>query len=523
VHTIGEWAGRPFVLAPWEREFVYHLFSTVDAEGYRTIRTALLFIARKNGKSQLAAPLALFLLLADQENSPQVYGAASDRDQASLVFNVAASIVRANEFLSSRLVIRESTRRIWCPSNNGFYRAIPADEAGAHGFSASGIIFDELHTQRTRRLWDVLRTSTIARRQPLTLAITTAGYDKQTICHEVYQHAKRVEAGLITDRAFHSKIFEVPEGTSFDDVAAVDEEGNFTAEETLWPLANPSLASQPGGFLKPDGIRIALNEARHNPSMQNAVMRLHFNVWTAAESRWFGTAAWDACCRRDEYGQAIPLDEEQLAGRECYGGLDLASTSDFTAWILVFPWEREGDEDDPLRGFDVLARFWLPLAAVERRADMRDTLEAWERACYLTVTQGDVFDDHYVRRAIIEDARRFQVREIGIDYFRAAQAAVDLSGEGLKVVDVIQGFKTLTPPSKLLEKLVGRAAIDHGGNPILRWMADNVVAERDANDGVKPSKKHSTEKIDGIAALVNALERAMHPAPEVAVGYVPSA
>src|SRR5574343_1471985 len=234
VHTIGKWAGLPFILAPWQREFIAEVFGNVDAAGLRKTRRAFLAIARKQGKSELAAAVALYLLLADGEPSPQVYGAAFDRDQASIVFDVAAQMVQKSPLLRGMAKVIPSTKRIVCtagPSVGGYYRAIPADAAGSHGFNASGIIFDEFHTQKNRDLYDVLSTSTSAREQPLIFMITTAGFDKNGPCHEVYDYAKGVISGTIKDRTFVGRVFEAPQGPTFETVAEQDERGNFAREQ----------------------------------------------------------------------------------------------------------------------------------------------------------------------------------------------------------------------------------------------------------------------------------------------------
>ena len=505
VHTIGKWAGLPFKLVPWQVDFVKSVFGNVDRTGRRRTRIAYLQIARKQGKSELCAAIALYMLIADGEAQPQVYGAAFDREQASIVYKVAADMVDRSPNLNAYAKPYRGTKRIVCtkgPSKGGFYHCIPADAAGAHGFNASAIIVDELHTQRTSDLIDVLETSMSAREQPLMLAISTAGHDRNSICYRWYSKAKQVQSGVIRDKSFIGRIYELPEGTDFETVAETDAKGRFVRERDLWPLANPSLVGQPRGFIRPDEIRRQVADAMNFPAAQNKVMNLHFNVWTQGESRWFSRSAWDAC------GGIIV--EDRLKGRTCWGGLDLAATSDFNALVYVFPWDDDG-------GYDVLCRFWLPEAVLDIRSNMRDQLEAWRT--FIDFTPGDVTDYEAIKARILRDAEAFNVRSIAYDRFLAMPLVVPLSAEGIDMVPIGQGTRSMNAPAKLLETLVANETVNHGGNPVLRWMADNTVIERDYEDRIKPSKKKSSEKIDGVVALCMALSEAIREqetVPEVA-------
>ena len=509
VHTIGDWQGLPFTLTPWQREFVEAVFGNVGADGLRKTRTAFLTIARKQGKSELAAAIALYLLIADNERTPLVVGAASDREQASVVFDVAADMVMLAPELREVAQPILSRKRIICtdgPSAGGVYRVISADSRRQHGQNVSGIIFDELHTQPDRRLWNVLTTGTMARSQPLTFATTTAGFDRTSICWEKYNYARQVLNGTIRDDTFVARIFEVPEGTSFEDVAKTNAKGEFVNKDRIWRQANPSLLGCDGGFLEHTEIETKVREAEHLPAAQNNVLNLYMNVWTQAESRWFSRHAWDAC------GGLV--FEDRLKGRRCFGGLDLAATSDFNALVYVFPWD-EGE------GFDVLPRFWLPRAAVEKRAPMRDQLEAWERGGFLNVTEGDVTDYAAIKGQIMADAETFDVQSIAFDRFLAMPLVVPLQEEGVEMVPVGQGTRSMNAPAKLLETLIANVTLNHGGHPVLRWMADNVTVETDYEDRIKPSKKKSTEKIDGIVALCMALSECISEESGDFTFYIP--
>ena len=499
VHSIGRWVGLPFKLVPWQQQFILAVFGNVDAKGRRRTRIAYLQIARKQGKSELCAAIALYMLIADGEAQPQVYLAARDREQAGIVYKVAGDMVQRSPNLSGYAKVYRGTKRIVCvkgPSAGGFLQAIACDSAGSHGFNSSCVVVDELHTQPNSELVDVLETSMSAREQPLMVGISTAGTDRTSICYRWYSKARQVKSGIIRDRSFVGQLYELPEATSFEDIAATDRGGHFKREKDLWPLANPSLLGQPDGFIRPDEIRRQVRDALHFPSAQNKVMRLHFNVWTQAESRWFSRHAWDAC-------GGVGQTDAQFAGRRCFGGLDLAATSDFNALVYIFPWE--GDDE----GYDVLCRFWLPRDAVEKRAEMRDQLGEWERAGYLTVTEGDVTDYNAIKAQIMRDAELFNVQTIAFDRFLAMPLVVPLQEEGIEMVPVGQGTRSMNAPAKFLETLVANETVNHMGNPVLRWMADNVTIETDYEDRIKPSKKKSVQKIDGIVALCMALSEAI--------------
>lgn len=508
-HTIGKWAGQPFILTPWQREFIYDVFSNVNNDGLRITRRAFLQIARKQGKSELAAAVALYLLTADGEAAPHVFGAAQDRDQASLVFDVASQMVYRSESLRNVCKVLPSVKRITCPENAGFYRAIPADQGGAHGLNASGIIFDELHTQKNRDLFDVLSTSTSARDQPLIFAITTAGFDKTNgPCYEVYEYAKAVAAGVIDDPTFVGRVFEVPPGTTFETLAAKDEDGNFAREADLWPMANPSLIGQPGGFVRPDEIRRAVTEAIHLPRARNHVLNLHFNVWTDAAECWLPLQDWD-----ENAGVAIDARPGTLR-RRFYGGLDLSHTQDFTAWCLLFP------PEEPDGVVDVLWRFWLPEAAILRRGDMKPTIDEWVRGGFVTICPGDVVDHRMVEEQILRDCQTFELLELAFDRFHAYPIISSLeerfSGQ---LADVGQTFRHMNTPAKEVERLVGERRLNHGGNPVMRWMMANAVAETNQDDLVRISRKRSAEKVDGVVAMLMACERFAVSQTEAEVGF----
>jgi phage terminase large subunit-like protein len=495
VHCDGEWAGKPFALLPWQRDMLRTLFGTLKDDGKtRQYRTCYVEVPRKAGKSTMAAGVALYLLFADGEMGAQVYGAAGDREQASIVFRVAAQMVRQSPYLRERCKVIDSTKRIVIYETASFYRAIPAEAAGAHGYNASGIIVDEVHVQPNRDLLDVLTTSTGARRQPLTFHITTAGYDRHSICWELHEYALKVKSGVIQDDTFLPVVYSVPDDADWTDPA-------------VWAIANPSLGVTP----KMEHLQEECSRAKATPAYENTFRRLHLNQWVRQDTRWLPLAKWDACGTE-------PLDLEALKGRDCYAGLDLASTTDIAALVLVFPsveseGEAENAEGEPqavgrLR-FDVLPFFFIPEdSMIERSRRDRVPYDTWVNQGYIIATEGNVIDYKAIMAKFDELAQLYHIREVGFDRWGATQLVQDMQAGGLEVVPIGQGFASMSAPTKELLNLVLAGRIRHGGNPTLRWQADNMVVSTDPAGNIKPNKAKSTEKIDGMVALIMAIDRA---------------
>jgi phage terminase large subunit-like protein len=482
VHTKGEWAGKPFLLEPWQRdEIMRPLFGWLREDGSRRFRTAYIEIPRKNGKSELGAAVALYLLFADKEPGAEVYSAARDREQASIVFNVARDMCALSPRLAQLAKIIDSRKRILMPTSGSVYRAIPAEEAGLHGLNTSGCVFDELHTQPNRALWDVLTTSTGARRQPLTFTITTAGTDRHSICYEQHEYAEKVAKGIVLDSTYFGYI------RSAD--AAVRADPNAWLDEAVWHLANPAL----GVFRKIDEMREMAKRALATPALENTFKRLYLNIWTSQETRWLQMHAWDAC--------AQPVEIADRA--ECYAGLDLASTTDIAALALVFP-----DKSDPVQ-FDVQMHYWLPKENIAERV-RRDRVpyDVWARQGLVTLTEGNVIDYTAIERDLDTLAQRYRVREVAYDRWGATELIQRLQDGGLEVVPFGQGFASMSPPTKELLNLVLSHRLRHSGDAVSRWMADNLVVSQDSAGNLKPDKRKSTEKIDGMVALIMAIDRA---------------
>ena len=477
-HTKGRWAGKRFWLLPWQEQIIRDVFGIVDAHGNRQFRTAYVEIPKKNGKSELAAAVALYLLYADNEPSAEVYGAAADRQQASIVFDVARQMVDMTPALVKRSKIMAAGKHIVNYSNGGYYQVLSAEVGTKHGLNVSGLVFDELHSQPNRQLYDVLtKGSGDAREQPLYFLITTAGTDRESICYEVHMKALDLLKATKIDPSFYPVVYGLADDQDWND-------------EANWYQANPSL----GYTIKIDRVRDAYKDALENPAEENVFRQLRLDQWVGSSVAWIPEHVYD---KGD-----IPIDFEKLKGRDCYAGLDLSSTSDITAFVMVFPPEAEGEN------YIVLPHFWLPRETLQLRV-RRDHVpyDVWEKQGLFYITEGNVVDYNFVRKTINELGKEYHICEIGVDRWNATQLITDLDGDGFVMVPIGMGFKDMSPGMKELYKLLLEGKITHGGNPILRWMAGNVVAEIDAAENIKPSKKKATEKIDGIVALIMGLDR----------------
>ena len=479
-HTKGTWAGRPFELIDWQEQIIRDLFGVLKPNGYRQFNTAYIEIPKKQGKSELAAAVALLLLCGDGEERAEVYGCAADRNQAKIVFDVAVDMVRFCPALSKRVKILESQKKITYLPTNSSYQVLSADVANKHGFNTHGVIFDELHTQPNRKLFDVmLQGSGDARMQPLYFLITTAGNDTNSICYEVHQKAIDIAEGRKVDPTFYSVIYGAAEDEDWTD-------------PKVWKKANPSLGITVGI----DKVKAACESAQQNPGEENAFRQLRLNQWVKQSVRWMPMDKWDAC--------AFPVSEDDLEGRICYGGLDLSSTTDITAFVLVFP---PLDEEDK---YYILPYFWIPEETLDLRV-RRDHVpyDLWERQGTLMTTEGNVVHYGYIEKFIEQLGERFNIREIAFDRWGAVQMVQNLEGMGFTVVPFGQGFKDMSPPTKELMKLVLEEKIAHGGHPVLRWMMDNIFIRTDPAGNIKADKEKSTEKIDGAIATIMGLDRAI--------------
>lgn len=483
-HSKGEWAGTPVRLEPWQQFVLGCMFGWKRMDGTRRFRTGLVEISRKNGKSTIGAGVGLYLLDADGEGGAEVYSAATKRSQAKITFDEATRMVKSSPFLRRRIKTVRDNLHIMNTASK--FEPLGRDADSMDGLNIHGAIVDELHAHKTRDVWDVLETATGARRQPLMFAITTAGFDRQSVCWEMHEYSQKLLERLVVDDSFFGIIF------------AIDEEDDWEDERT-WVKANPNL----GVSVKLDDLQRKAIKAKEMPSALNSFLRLHLDLWTQAESRWMDAEKWLAC--------GLAVDGEGVRGRTCYAGLDLANTTDLAGYALVFPPATAADR------YQVLWRYFIPEEAMRQRS-RRDRVpyEAWVRAGYITTTPGNVIDFDFILAALDEDAQRYDIQEIAFDRWGAAQIQTKLQEKGGEdwLVQFGQGFASMSPPMKELERLVLDEKLAHGNNPVSNWMIGNLVAREDPAGNIKPDKEKSIEKIDGIVMLIMALDRATRHQPE---------
>ena len=478
----GEWAGKPMKLLDWQtRDIIEPLFGWVDAEKRRRYRTAAIFTPKKNGKSTLLSALALYLTVADGEPGAEVISAASDRAQAGIIAREAASMVRASPHLSKRLEVIDSRNTIIHKASGSRYTVISADSFRAEGLNASAVLLDEAHSQRDTRLYDALRYAGAARRSPIVISISTAGYSRQPgdLWWQLWQYAERVQADPAVDPTFFGKIYRA------------DEDAADWFDERQWHKANPSL----GHTISLDSFRADALEAKQNPAKLNAWLRYRLNVPTETDVRWFSPEALAAC---------VSEPPEPLDGRPCYGGLDLASNIDMTAAAFAFP-SADGS-------YDVDIKYFVPEASVaERERKDRIPYSQWIREGWVIPTPGARLDHERVAQEVAEYAAAHNLRGLGADPWNLGSVATQLQRHSIEVQAIAQNVGTLTGPSKFLEGLVASKRI-RWRSPVLTWNLGNVQLFRDNNDNIRPDRGRSTEKIDGAAATIDALALAMHDA-----------
>lgn len=477
-HTKGKWAGKRFWLLPWQEKLIRDVFSTVKTDGTRQFRTVFVEIPKKNGKSELAAAVALYMLYADNEPSAEVYGAASDRQQASIVFDVAKKMVELSPALMRRSKIMAAQKRLVNYSNAGFYQVLSADVGNKHGLNISCVVIDELHSLPNRDLYDVLtKGSSDARENPLHFIITTAGNDRNSICYELHQKALDILNGRIIDPTFYPVVFGMPDDGNWED-------------EKNWYLANPSL----GHTITIDRMRDAFRDAKNNPADEVTFRWLRLNQWVGSTVAWIPDAVF---MQGDK-----SIDYESLKGRECYAGLDLSTSEDITALVLIFP-PRTDDEK-----YILLPFFWIPEENIAKKVRKTGVpYDVWRAKGLLMATPGNVIDYAYIQNKIGELSEEYHILETAFDRWGSNMLVERLTEMGLTVVPFGQGYASMSAPSRALYENIMRGNIIHGGNPILRWMAGNVVIETDPAGNIKPTKAKSKGKIDGIVAAIMALDR----------------
>ncbi len=478
-HHEGKFAGRHFRLHGWQRRIVQRIYGDTDEHGLRIIKTVFILLPRGNGKTTLCSALALLHLLGpESEAAGQVILAAADREQASIAFNAADRMVRQSPTLTRITHTTASHKRMVHERSASLLKAISHEAYSKHGMSISALIADELHAWPTRELWDVLTSSMGKREAPLTVAITTAGIGVHGLAWELYDYAKRVASGEVTDPTFLPIIFEAPSDCDWRD-------------ERVWQAVNPAMAS---GFRSIDEMRMMARRASEVPAQLEAFKRLYLNIWSdGAASPWLDMGVYD------EGASALSIDE--FIGQPCWIGVDLSSVEDLTAIVAAFALEGGG--------YAVFPFFFVPQDTLRRRQE-RDQVPyvRWAEEGHLIATPGSVVDYDIVEHQLHDLAERFDVREIVIDRWNSTGTINRLSAAGLPVATFGQGFASMSAAVKEIERAILSRSLHHGGHPILRWNFKNAVTDQDAAGNIKFNKGRSADKIDGAVAAAMAVARA---------------
>lgn len=482
-HYQGEAAGKRFWLSAFQKFIVGSLFGWYTAEGQRRYRIGFVEIGKGSGKTPLGAAIALYGLVADGEAGAEVYTAATSKDQAAICFNDAKEFARACGPLRDRLSI--GLANIAYLAKSSYLRPVSAEGRGLDGKRPHVVIVDELHEHPSPVVYVKMRAGTKGRTRALILSITNSGFDKLTVCGEHHDYSIKVLQGVLENDSW------------FAYVAALDKNDDPLNDPACWIKANPNL----GVSLTTQYLEEQVREARNLPSQRSLVLRLNFCRWTEASENHIDLAHWDQC--------ATPVQASALAGRKAFGGLDLASVSDFCALVWTFPPETEGGL------WEVLARLYLPEAAVTKmRERYMLPIDQWIEEGLVTVTPGNVTDYGFIRRDITADRDAFDVQAIGFDRYNSSQLVTDLMADGAPMVRIGQGYASMSAPCKEVERLYMSHRLAHGGHKVLRWMASNVVATKDAAENIKYDREKSTQKIDGMVSLAMSISVAIAPQEE---------
>jgi phage terminase large subunit-like protein len=485
-HT-GDYSGVPFRLRPWQEIFVRRLFGTLRPDGRRQYRKMLLAIPRKQGKTELAAAIILYLLLGTGKHGQQLYSASGTKEQAALTYMAASTMVRNDEKLSAVCHLYDSYKKITLERLGSYYESLSSDAPTQHGRGPSAVIFDELHVFPNRRLFTALTSGFGGRQEPLTIMITTAGHDRHSLCYEQWQYARDVRDGRIDDPTFLPVLYET------------DGETDDWTDEATWRKAMPAL----GDFCNLEFIQDECKTAQNLPAYQNTFRQLYLNQWTEQAVRWLSTVDWTAC--------GGELDAGTLRGRPCYGGLDLGVTGDMSAYAMLFP-----DDDG---GYCVLMHFWVPRYG-KWRDELRnqDRYTSWAQQGWLTFTEGNTADHQQIEDEIVALNDIYPLRSLFADRAYATQILSRLLNiHGLPVKGISQSPTIMSEPLKKLEELVLAREVRHGDNPILAWNVANAVVSRTRTGLMCLDKEQAAERIDGLAALLDALAAAIPDAEEESV------
>jgi phage terminase large subunit-like protein len=501
-HTKGRWAGKPFVLLGWEEAIVRMTFGWHRADRTRLFRRVIVWVARKNGKTELAAGIMLAMLLLDGEWGGEVYSIAKDKKQASIVFKAARTMVNFSDELKKQPPEGDGldvfSTSIFCSALEARIEPLSGEAEGKHGLNCSGLVGDEAHEWDNGDLYTFVHQSEGTREQPLEFIISTAGQARRGYGWELWEECRRIIEGIFSDAETLVVDYAVPEK-----INGVEPDWRLPA---TWRWANPSMeALGLDKYLAPECER-----AKQTPDRENDFRRYHLNQWTGQAKRWLPMIAWRKCSSGEDAWKKFP---KLCRGRKCFSAIDLAAVEDISARVDLFP------PDDKFKRWIAIPTFWVPQATVELRSKRRVPYENWAKWGALIATPGNTMDFGFIKQNTIEAATRYLMQRLAIDrLFNAHQIMQDFLDEGLPVVGYGQGFLSMTLPSKEILSLVLDGDLDHGGHPVLAWMADNVAIRKDAAGCIKPDKETSSDKIDGMVALIMAKgvgSQAVAPAPDI--------
>lgn len=503
-HTKGRWAGQPFNILPWQDYAIDQAYGTLKENGLRQYRTVYIEIPKKNGKSELASGLALYGLKGEGEPGCEVYSAAGDREQASLVYYPASYMVEINENLKSSLKVLNSKKRIVNYQINGFYQVLSSESFTKHGLNPSMILFDEIHAQPNRELWDVLTEGTdIAREQQLIFVLTTAGLAELTsIGYEVHNHA----LNCIRDPEFDPTFLPIVYSADVDRkkkiiLPKVDKDnpdGYDWEDEKVWEGCNPSL----GHIFEIDNLRTHYQQVKKNPARLNNFLRFRLNIWVSQVCRYIPMDRWAECSKDYDF---IKLFTE----KKVWGGLDLSSSIDLSALAFV------GELEDHFYSF---LHFYCPEATVvERSKKDKVPYDRWVEAGYVTATPGNSIDYAFIKRDIVELSQVFEIQELGFDPYRADELVNGLIEKHVNMVDHRQTYTDMSEPTKHIYECIVDKELYHNNNPVLNWCMDNLAVKVDASENMRPVKDESTDRIDGAVALIMALGRCLERDQHISV------
>ena len=481
----GEWANQPLELGLWQKFIHGSAFGWLRADKLRRFRVVYEEIARKNGKSTDAAAVALKGLLADGEPGADVYSAATRKDQARIVFDEARKMVLKSPQLLR--MVRPFRLSLAVDSTMSSFQPLSADDKTLDGLNPHFVVVDELHKHKTRAVLDVLDTALGSRRQPLMWVITTAGDDNP---ESVYAQ-ERAYAEAVLERSFD-------DDNLFAYIATLDKDDAWD-NPAVWIKANPNL----GVSVKLDDLERQARAARGSPQKLAEFKRLRMNMRQSSAHQKITAELWD----KNSTG---PFDPALLVGRRCYCGLDLASKIDIAAWVKLFPPLAEETV------WHVVCRFWIPGDTVaEKSSRDRVQYQRWIDEGWIEATPGNVIDHTEIENAIMEDQRQYELASAAYDPWNATQLAVSLTSHGVPMFEFVQGLRSYNAPTKELDSLLVDGKINHGDNPVLRWMALNMRVLGDKNLNEMPSKKHSTGRIDGMSALIMCIGRSLEDTPSI--------